>query len=42
MLRLDDALSGEVYDRGGDEMRDAGLYVDLEPWKCHVFRVSAS
>jgi hypothetical protein len=39
--RLDDALSGEVYDRSGDEMRDAGLYVDLGPWKCHVFRMSA-
>jgi len=39
--RLDDPLSGEVYDRNGDEMRDVGLYVDLGPWKCHVFRVSA-
>ena len=41
MWRLDDALSGEVYDRNGDEMRDVGLYVDLGPWQCHVFRVSA-
>ena len=40
--RLDDALSGESYDRSGDEMRDAGLYVDLGPWQCHVFQVSAS
>jgi hypothetical protein len=39
--RLDDALSGEVYDRSGDEMRDAGLYFDLGPWKCHIFRLSA-
>lgn len=39
--RLDDTLSGEVYDRSGDEMRDAGLYVDLGPWKCHLFQVSA-
>jgi hypothetical protein len=39
--RLDDALSEEVYDRSGDEMRDAGLYVDLGPWKCHILRVSA-
>jgi len=39
--RLDDALSGEAYDRSGDEMRDAGLYVELGPWACHVFRVSA-
>jgi hypothetical protein len=39
--RLDDALSSEVYDRSGDEMRDAGLYVEMGPWKCHLFRVSA-
>ena len=37
--RLDDALSGEAYDRSGDEMRDAGLYVDLGPWQCHLFQV---
>jgi hypothetical protein len=40
--RLDDVLSDEAFDRSGDEMRDAGLYVDLGPWKCHVFRVTAS
>jgi len=40
--RLADALSGEVYDRSGDEMRNEGLYVDLEPWKCHVFQVRGS
>ena len=39
--RLDDVLSGESYDRSGDEMRDAGLYVDLGPWKCHLFQVRA-
>jgi hypothetical protein len=38
--RLDDALTGAVYDRNGDEMRDVGLYVDLGPWTCHVFRMS--
>jgi hypothetical protein len=38
--RLDDALSGEVYDRSGDEMRDAGLYVDLGSWRCQLFRMS--
>ena len=37
--RLADALSGAVYDRSGDEMRSAGLYVDLGPWMCHVFRM---
>jgi hypothetical protein len=39
--RLNDLLSGESYDRNGDEMRDAGLYVDLKPWQCHLFQVRA-
>ena len=37
--RLDDRLSGETFERSGDEMRDAGLYVDLGPWRCHCFRL---
>jgi hypothetical protein len=41
MWRLNDVLSGESYDRSGDEMRDGGLYVDLGPWKCHLFQVRA-
>jgi hypothetical protein len=36
---LNDVLSGDSYDRSGDEMRDAGLYVDLGPWTCHLFQV---
>jgi len=39
---LDDALSGEAYDRSGDELRDVGLYVELGPWTCHVFEMRAS
>jgi hypothetical protein len=39
--RLNDVLSGESYDRSGSEIRGAGLYVDLGPWKCHLFRVCA-
>jgi Alpha amylase, catalytic domain len=35
--RLVDALSGESYDRNGDDMRDPGLYVDLKPWNYHFF-----
>ena len=38
--RLRDVLSGQSYDRNGDEMRNAGLYVDLKPWNCHFFRLS--
>jgi hypothetical protein len=37
--RLDDVLSGESYHRDGNEMRDAGLYVELGPWQCHVFQM---
>jgi hypothetical protein len=36
---LNDALSEEVYDRSGDEMRNSGLYVDLKPWQCHIFQM---
>ena len=34
--RLDDASSGEVYERSGDDLRD-GLYVALDPWGWHLF-----
>jgi hypothetical protein len=34
--RLEDASSGAVYDRGGDDLRD-GLYVELAPWAWHLF-----
>ena len=39
--RLDDGLSGDVYERDGNEMRDSGLYVDLAPWQCHIFHMRA-
>ncbi len=39
MWRLSDVLSGETYDRSGNEMRDAGLYVDLKPWQYNLFRI---
>jgi hypothetical protein len=35
--RLDDVLSGEVYERSGDEVAVDGLFVQLPPWGCHVF-----
>jgi hypothetical protein len=37
--RLDDKLSGETFDRSGNDMRDAGLYVELGPWQYHLFQV---
>jgi glycosidase len=39
--RLTDALSGTVYDRDGSPMRDPGLYVELEAWGVHFFRLEA-
>ena len=39
--RLNDRLSGQTYDRDGNDMRDNGLYVDLGPWQSHVFQVTA-
>jgi hypothetical protein len=39
--RLEDALSAEAYTRDGTEMRQAGLFVDLAPWQCNLFRLSA-
>jgi glycosidase len=39
MWRLIDVVSGESYDRSGDEMRDAGLYVDRGPWGCHFLEM---
>ena len=36
--RLSDLLSGEQFDRDGSEMREAGLYVDLGPWRYHLFQ----
>jgi hypothetical protein len=38
--QLDDASSGEVYERSGDDLRD-GLYVSLEPWGWHLFDLTA-
>ena len=35
--RLSEALTGDSYERSGDEMRDAGVYVDLKPWGYHIF-----
>jgi hypothetical protein len=34
-LRLVDLLSGDVFERDGDEMTDPGLFVDLKPWGYH-------
>jgi hypothetical protein len=33
---LGDLLSGARYERDGTELCEAGLYVDLPPWGCHL------
>ncbi len=35
---LVDVMSGERYERDGDEMVDQGLYVDLEAWRFHFLQ----
>jgi hypothetical protein len=34
---LKDVMEGITFDRSGDEMQDSGLYVELGPWKYHIF-----
>jgi Alpha amylase, catalytic domain len=36
--RMTDELSGMVYERNDAEIREQGLYVDLDPWHCHILR----
>jgi hypothetical protein len=36
--RLRDVLNGDVYARDGDQMVRPGLYIDLEPYKSHIFK----
>lgn len=36
--RLADPLSGESFDRNGDELLDSGLYVNLPPWGYHFLK----
>jgi hypothetical protein len=35
---LSDVLSGATFDQAADEIQRRGLYVDLGPWDCHLFR----
>jgi Alpha amylase, catalytic domain len=35
---LTDVLSGETFERDGNEMQSAGLYVDLPAWRFHFLR----
>jgi hypothetical protein len=42
LWRLTDAFTGQAYERGGSEMHQAGLYVELGPWNCHFFQCRQS
>jgi hypothetical protein len=37
--RLEDLLSDARYDREGSDLEARGLYLDLAPWRYHVFRL---
>jgi len=37
--RLEDLLSGAQYDRDGSDLISRGLYLDMAPWRYHVFRL---
>jgi len=37
LWRLHDGLNDADYERSGNEMAQHGLYVDLGPWKAHIF-----
>jgi hypothetical protein len=34
-----DVLADQDFERNGSEMHNPGLYVDLEGWKVHFFKV---
>ena len=38
--QLDDLISGSRFERDGNEMSAAGLYVGLPPWGFHFFRIN--
>jgi hypothetical protein len=38
--KLADVLSGDAYERNGDEMVEVGLYVDRPAWGYHLFKLS--
>lgn len=36
--RLEDLMSAQVFERPGDDIVSAGLYIDLAPWEYHMLR----
>ncbi|HAB19423.1 MAG TPA: alpha-amylase family glycosyl hydrolase [Verrucomicrobiota bacterium] len=39
--RIRDLLGDAQYERDGNELQSQGLYVDLPPWRSHVFEMTA-
>jgi glycosidase len=37
--RLEDLLSDARYDRDGNDLKSSGLYLDVAPWRYHVFKL---
>ncbi len=40
-VRLKDVIGSAEYERSGDELVSAGLYLDLPAWGCHVFTTTS-
>ena len=40
--QFSDPLSGEVFERSGGDMADNGLFLSLDPWRHHFFRLESS
>jgi hypothetical protein len=41
-FELRDLLGTSEYSRGGDDLQARGLYLDVPPWQCHVFKLTDS
>jgi hypothetical protein len=35
-------MSDSQYDREGDELQSRGLYLDVGPWRAHVFELKGN
>lgn len=40
--QLEDLLGDARYERDGPDLQTRGLYLDVPPWHCHVFRMHAA
>ena len=38
--QLHDLMSEASYERKGDDLQSAGLYLDMQPWQYHVFEMN--